>query len=189
MQTLHEQELTGFELPSVKQTVASEQTPSRAKTVIPVTTDKRIVSKGEYTARKTLAVGLSGAGLFCGMSIVLILLGAPCLIHEDDLDRSVCLAHGWDCANSMTFPEFAAIACSCLLLAGLCFWWATRKSWKTVDAIQPFTRANTADLPAPDTLVRASSEPLQTQKGVLLRAAQRQETPPEQLVRASTGHE
>ena len=54
----------------------------------------------------------------------------------------------------------------------------------------PLTRANTADLPAPDSLVRASSEPLQAQESVLLRAAtEKGETPPEQLVRASVGQE
>ncbi len=52
----------------------------------------------------------------------------------------------------------------------------------------PLTRANTADLPAPDSLVRASSEPLQEQQTVLLRAAvQGQETSSEQLVRAVGG--
>ncbi len=50
----------------------------------------------------------------------------------------------------------------------------------------PHTHANTADLPAPDTLVRASQEPMQTQEDVLLRASV--ETPEqheEQLLRAS----
>lgn len=54
----------------------------------------------------------------------------------------------------------------------------------------PFTRANTAALPAPDSLVRASEQPQQAQESVLLRAvAQGVETPSEQLVRASAGME
>ena len=51
-------------------------------------------------------------------------------------------------------------------------------------------RANAADLPAPDSLVRASSEPMQAQETVLLRAAEEGvDTPSEQLVRASAGQE
>ena len=55
------------------------------------------------------------------------------------------------------------------------------------EKIIPITRANTADLPAPDSLVRASSEPLQAQDAVLLRAVEeRQEKHEEQLLRAIT---
>ena len=62
------------------------------------------------------------------------------------------------------------------------------KTARAIDPGVPLTRANTADMPAPDTLVRASTEPLQAQQSVLLRAAaEGQETPPEQLVRASMG--
>lgn len=56
--------------------------------------------------------------------------------------------------------------------------------------IVPLTRANTSDLPAPDTLVRASQEPLQAQGSVLLRAAvQTQDGHEEQLLRAAGGQE
>ena len=61
---------------------------------------------------------------------------------------------------------------------------------ETIDPGVPLTRHNVADLPAPDSLVRASSEPMQAQQAVLLRAAaQGQETLPEQLVRASVRQE
>ena len=55
----------------------------------------------------------------------------------------------------------------------------------------PLTRANTADLPANDSLVRASQEPGQAQKGVLLRAAsgEAQTEQEGQLLRASAGGE
>jgi hypothetical protein len=54
----------------------------------------------------------------------------------------------------------------------------------------PLTRANTADLPAPDSLVRASQEPVQAQEAVLLRAAaETQEKHEAQLVRAVGGAE
>ena len=52
----------------------------------------------------------------------------------------------------------------------------------------PLTRANIGHLPAPDSLVRASAEPVQEQQSVLLRAAtEGMERHEEQLVRASTG--
>ncbi len=50
--------------------------------------------------------------------------------------------------------------------------------------VVPFTRANAGDLPANDSLVRASSEPIQTRENVLLRAAATaQEQHEEQLLR------
>ena len=62
---------------------------------------------------------------------------------------------------------------------------------KRADHIEPglpFTRANTANLPAPDSLVRASAEPLQAQQSVLLRAAtETLERHEEELLRASVG--
>ena len=57
-----------------------------------------------------------------------------------------------------------------------------------IDPGVPLTRANTADLPAPDSLVRASAEPVQEQQAVLLRAAtETAERHEEQLVRALAG--
>jgi hypothetical protein len=48
----------------------------------------------------------------------------------------------------------------------------------------PFTQANTAHLPASESLVRASSEPEEEQQSVLLRASiHSQQTPAEQLLR------
>lgn len=59
---------------------------------------------------------------------------------------------------------------------------------KAIDAGIPFTRANTADLPAVDSLVRASDSPPQEDQDVLLRpATQGRQTPPQELVRAAIG--
>lgn len=59
-----------------------------------------------------------------------------------------------------------------------------------IDPGVPLTRANTADLPAPDSLVRASQEPPQEPQAVLLRAAaEGAQTPAEQLVRAASEQE
>ncbi len=65
---------------------------------------------------------------------------------------------------------------------------AMMKTAKKIDMGVPVTRVNAADLPAPDSLVRASQEPLQAQEGVLLRAAtQTQDRHEEQLLRAAAG--
>ena len=49
----------------------------------------------------------------------------------------------------------------------------------------PITRANSADLSASESLVRASTEPTQAQQAVLLRAAaEGVDTPPEEMLRA-----
>ncbi len=149
---------------------------------------KRVVSKGEYVVKTTLAIGFSGGLIVCGLFLALSLLGLPGFMREDEKERRICIAHGFDCAYDPSFLSVAIPVCFCLLLISLCFWWATRKSWRTVDAMQPITRANTADLPAPESLVRASAKPIQEQEAVLLRAvADAQERHEEQLVRAMEG--
>jgi len=57
---------------------------------------------------------------------------------------------------------------------------------RKIDIGIPLTRANTADLSAHDSLVRASQEPVQEQQSILLRPTMEADTsPPEQLLRAS----
>lgn len=75
------------------------------------------------------------------------------------------------------------------LLANVDSWWHELKTKaQNINPGVPLTRANIVDLPAPDSLVRASTEPVQEQQAVLLRAAtDTQEWQVEQLVRASAG--
>ena len=90
-----------------------------------------------------------------------------------------------------TLLYFLLLAVS--LIGAVIFWrWGrdTYSQAKQVPSVLPLTRANTADLPALDSLVRASSEPIQEQQSVLLRAAtETQERHDEQLVRAVGGPE
>ena len=145
---------------------------------------KRIVSKEEYAelVSKKLTWTLSSVGLYI-LSMFLIILAclivSPKFMLPHEMTRT-----GW-IVNILTSIGMFLIAYGFTRLArkGL------NKSKLLGNAV-PVTRANTADLPAPDSLVRASSEPLQAQEGVLLRAAaEGMETPPEQLVRASVGME
>lgn len=56
--------------------------------------------------------------------------------------------------------------------------------------IAPLTRANIADLPASESLVRASGAPMQEQETALLRVANnKQDEHEEQLLRAASGEQ
>ena len=132
-------------------------------------TGKRIVSKGEYVKLQGKRLWLYLCSLLTGISIVLLCCNI-CFLHY--------FSSGW---------------CAFLILGIACMVWCgkikTAQQWyqeaQKVPAVTPLTRANTTNLTAPDSLVRASSEPMQAQEAVLLRAAaQGAETPPEQLVRA-----
>ena len=156
-------------------------------------TGKRIVSRGEYVFRKTLAIILSVCLIVCGSSIALLLLSLPVSQHMDRVRTAHLPPPVWS-RERFYYTDLAMdgafLLTPLLLCCAIGLWWGKRRTWKAVEAIQPIDAANTADLPAPDSLVRASSEPLQAQEGVLLRAAaHEQETPPEQLVRAAGGTE
>ena len=150
-------------------------------------TGKRIVSKGTYAKAqgKRLLLCLVAAGFlftaWIGFQLAVpvastILHIYPALLYNEAFRLLV----------FFTLP----------ILIGIVVFLIGRRGMRSIeravhiDAGIPLTRANTADLSAPDSLVRASSEPLQAQEAVLLRAAtEGQETPPEQLVRASVGQE
>ena len=145
---------------------------------------KRIVSKGEYVAAKTYAFTLSGATILCGLAIALLLLALPICwgidTHESDILVSLFLCASFTCVFCLPI----------LLLIGIWLLRGSRKSWKTVRTMQPINYANTAELPAADSLVRASQEPLQAQQTVLLRAARETtEGQEDELLRASGGLE
>ncbi len=159
-------------------------------------TGKQIVSKGEYAAMKILALGLSGSSVLCILFPAVLLLNFAFIYYKDAQAQVLCHSRrcsmvqmddsGWEVAGafiylSCTFP---------LLPIAYASWRGSRNRWKAVHTMQPLTRANTADLPAFNTLARASFEPPQAQQAVLLRAAaQGHETPLEQLVRPAGGLE
>ena len=146
----------------------------------PTTTGKRIVSKGEYVQTQGKRTGLRFWGVcLYGVTLILALQAADCMMA-----LLYFLFHG---ASKI----LEAILYTILFLitgTGSYFFrkWAKNAMTRaaTLDTGVPFTRANTTDLSAPESLVRASVEPVQEQQAVLLRAAaEKRETPPEQMVR------
>jgi len=142
-------------------------------------TGKRIVSKRQYaagvgkvTALTSLTIALLLAGGIAGRVALSLLrdMHNSTGIFEDD----------W----GMGQPLILLIGVGCLLFLSLGAY--TMKYTRKIDIGVPLSRANTSDLPADESLVRASQEPMQEQQSILLRAATEvQQTPPEQLLRAS----
>jgi hypothetical protein len=158
---------------------------------------KRLVSWTEYTLRKTLAIFLSVGLSACAIGFMLVLVCAAYFYFSEVRDAAALSpAEHTSRMNSdfdLTGIGFVIAGELCvyllppLLITGLALWWGSRKSWKTVRAIQPLNFADTTALPETETLVRASDLPPSDQQAELLRAApQGSETPPEELLRATT---
>ena len=133
---------------------------------------KRIVSKGAYVQAQARRLTLAVSALFLlhltGLFILLAVVG-------------VLWGFLWNRVTAIALAPCFAVAAYVSSL-GLRFSLAAACR---INPGVPLTRVKTADLPTPDTLVRASSEPAHLQETVLLRAAKEGlATPPEQLVRA-----
>ena len=148
------------------------------------------MSKGAYMKAHTERAALRTAGilliflmLFCGA--VTVTAGVVCIV------TCFMALIGLSKLSLVSLVSCLFALFSAALTYGC--WRAMEAAAVQADQIHPgtpFTRANTADLPASDSLVRASVEPVQAQEDTLLRAAtQGQETPSEQLVRAFTEQE
>ena len=150
---------------------------------------KRIVSKSEYAARviqkKGLQFGslslllLSVAGFFVMMCCIVL----GCMFVAD-------YTRDWKNVMAGLIAFLLSIAIGRLSLA---LWRGTNMALTAagqIDHCVPLTRANASDLPALESLVRPSQEPLQIQQGILLRAAmQTTDKQEEQLLRASAGRQ
>jgi hypothetical protein len=145
---------------------------------------KRIVSKAEYMTgqahRVTVGVicmGLMGMTAVCG---VITLGGVFGFIAS-------LLGH-WGHSSDGVGAGMSLIAMGLFGAATALFGGLTSCAMQTVSEIDPgipLTRANTADLPAPESLVRASQEPQEPQAVLLRAATETQEKHKEQLVRAA----
>lgn len=116
---------------------------------------KQIVSKGTYAANVGTKVTLSLFG------IVLFLLGLFCLIISIVVLVPVLMRMHW----SETPGLLIAFGMLCGGSLGLLLFGKQAViEAKETDTGIPLTRTNTGDLPAPDSLVRASQEPLQARR-------------------------
>ncbi len=155
----------------------------------PKTTDKRIVSKSAYVAIRIAQGSLYVSGIslmaIAGLSF---LTSAACGLHfmrciallVKTLDRTLFV-------NISLYGTAMGMLAGAAYLLGKAGYMAVTKA-ENLPEFLPLTPETVEATPALNSLVRASEEPSQVQEAVLLRATiQEQETPPEQLVRASVG--
>ena len=138
---------------------------------------KRIVSKGQYVKALGTKAGIGTSGCF------LWLLAFFCGFSTLSCFAAIFTDGGWLAAGGFLIFGFFTFF---LGKVGL----KTMEQSGNMDPGIPLTRKVAATLPAEESLVRASEEPVQEQQAILLRAAtDNQETPAEQLVRPAGGQE
>ncbi len=147
---------------------------------------KRLVSKSEFAKIQSIRLGLSATSL-CLLSLMVCSFAVTVVCIQSLIVRITYSSHIYNVYIGMLSLGFLS-GCGGLFSWKLLV--ASVKKTKALGKVVPFTRANTADLPAPDSLVRASEKPVQAQADMLLRAATDvQQAAPEQLLRATTGEE
>ena len=146
---------------------------------------KRIVSKAEYVKAQAKRLGWVCSGIIIVVSVLLVAASILAALSTQNTHFPV----------GMRREDYWSLLTVLLSLAFVCIFLRYMSrienyivgKFTSIDPGVPLTHANATHLPAPDTLVRASVEPTQEQHAVLLRAAAAgQQTPPEQLVRASS---
>ena len=151
---------------------------------------KRLVSKKEYLQieGKRTAISTSGTILaFIGAASLFVSVISLCVTIYNGI--------GWSEAPSPHDAIWAvklfSTVCAISTAIGVGGLWTAFRLFVAVGRIEsvvPITRHNTGQLPAVETLVRASDLPPSHQQAELLRAAPpASETPPEELLRATTG--
>ena len=137
--------------------------------------EKRLVSKGQYVRVMGKRLG------FGGVSVLFLALGFICILSSLLCVCGVIFVH-----NKMEYllALLAFIAASVPLLT---VGFRTKDLVEASQSIAPITDKNAHLLPLHDTLVRGSDLPPTVQQSELLRATQAgQETPQEELMRATT---
>jgi hypothetical protein len=163
----------------------------------PPPTGKRIVTRRQYVeskARKTVfGVGIAGgcifgsAGLLLTLlslfyAIVLVVSAFTALLHSEHVSVNEWLAVIFSVGVCALFGTGT-------YLLGMVVEKSVERSAKEEDVV-PLTRANADQIPATQSLIRASHEPMQEQQAVLLRPALHDAlTSPAQLVRPASKQE
>ncbi len=136
----------------------------------PKTTNKRIVSKGEYAATQTSRALLRTSAVF---SLVEVLI-------------CIALAVGVASANYGLFGWIAALFFAVMAFRLGRLGMGKLRQAARLEEVLPLTQANAILLPPTQTLVRASSPSAQAQQNILLRATRNdQQTPADQLLRST----
>jgi len=145
---------------------------------------KRIVSRAEYVKIQSIRLGLNVSSLcLLLLAISAALFALACMAG---LVLSLPYLFTW---AYITLLGLAVVIIGTGVLFTLVLIKSVNKT-KSLEDVVLATRANTADLPAVDSLVRASVKPEQAEADVLLRpTTEVQQTPPEQLLRSTTGEE
>ena len=152
----------------------------------PEKSTKRIVSKAEYVALQSK----KASRLLSGRLLILVAWTGMIITFVGFLAFMVTMG-----VHDL-FPPF--IRGGIFLLTGAFGWFFCRflmfcqetgrnqvDDAKAMEEVLPFTHTNTSNLTVSESLVRASSEPLQEQESVLLRASiYSQQTPSDQLLRS-----
>jgi len=133
---------------------------------------KRIVSKGQYVQAQGKRIGIGSAG------VGLLFLSALFALFAF-------LSIGFAIVTSkVLYGIFVGVVCAAASFQLGSWGLASLRHANTIDPGVPLTRQVADTLPAEESLVRASEEPVQEQQAVLLRAATSdRETPSDQLVR------
>ena len=139
---------------------------------------KRLVSKGHYIITNAAKIVF---GLLSVLLLVCFCLSLCLFIF--------CCVFPFGVFGEMSEVFFRGSGVSLILsLGAFCVCMLFHMRARTIEPIVQVTRHNTGSLPEVETLVRASDLPPSHQQAELLRAAQPvQETPPEELLRATQG--
>ena len=155
--------------------------------------EKRVVTEREYVRAERKRVFRALYGIFVclvAISFVVLVFAYIGKIMDVDLKVATGRVDGWEGVSFLCFAVLCIVFGCLACMSGLYAARTLKEVAKTNPALL-LTRANTADLPAFESLVRASQAPIQAQKSILLRAAtETSEKYEEQLLRASSeGHE
>jgi hypothetical protein len=145
---------------------------------------KRIISKAAYFRH----VGKKAWLLTATLTTLTIGVGVGCYHIKNLIDGK--WQHQLSKTLGTAYDPITPFFVICMIIAvPLAYLSMAKKNWKELkemESVEPVTRHNIAQMPAEETLVRASQEPTVGQEKVLLRAATApEETKTEELLRAT----
>lgn len=152
------------------------------------------VGSTKYLKIKLFAGLLTSSVFACGIGVVLLLVGLPYSYYQEIKECELMTGRATTECLPLSPYEVAEALCSILipflLICAVPLWLESRKRWKIVRTMQPLYCADLNRLPLEVSLVRASTEPVEQQRAVLLRPASESDTTSaDQLLRSASGAE